>query len=446
MPHIVILGTCDTKLHELLYLRSQILACSREPSSTRVTLIDAGRSPVQHEHISVTQDTLTSQYAPPNSAKDTSSLPRGEVITHMIACATNYLRSAYDNGLKDSSKAIHGIISAGGTGNTSLASAVMRAVLPIGFPKFIVSTNASADVSPVVGETDIVMMPSIVDIAGDNELLRRILGNAAGAIVGMSEAYERSLATQSADESGGQRKKRVGLSMFGVTTPAVDRLRNYLESNFPISCYIFHMTGTGGRAMERLVSEGALDAVCDVTTTELCDHICGGVMDAGPHRLEAALKAGIPYIISLGALDMCNFGPKETVPERYRGRKLFEHNPTVTLMRTDVEESRRIGEFIVDKVKTFAKDPSKVQVVLPLGGVSIIATSGAPFHDADADDALFSAVRDGLRDSGVFVVGDERAINDEGFAVELGDRVVGLMGLSREQETKVGQADIEQRL
>lgn len=429
MPHILLLGTCDTKLHELLYLRSQILSSSRSPKDTTVTLIDAGRTPVDNEHITITQPTLTTQYAPPNSPQDLTTLPRGEVITHMIACTTNYLRAAYEAGLQDPSKALHGIVAAGGTGNTSLASAPMRAVLPIGFPKLIVSTNASADVSPVVGETDIVMMPSIVDIAGDNELLRRILGNAAGAIVGMAEAYERALAerAQEGGAGGEARKKRVGLSMFGVTTPAVEKIRAWLEANYPVSCYIFHMTGTGGRAIERLVSEGALDAVCDVTTTELCDHFCGGVMDAGPHRLEAALKAGIPYVISLGALDMCNFGPKETVPEKYRDRKLFEHNPTVTLMRTNVEESKKIGQFIVEQIKTFAKDKSKVQVVLPLGGVSVIATPDGPFHDAEADEALFSTVREGLKDSGVMVTEDKRAINDEGFAVDLAKKTVDLM-------------------
>jgi uncharacterized protein (UPF0261 family) len=272
------------------------------------------------------------------------------------------------------------------------------------------------------------MMPSIVDIAGNNELLNRILSNAAGAIVGMSRAYEQSLSSPSGEASG-SRKKRVGLSMFGVTTPAVDRIRLYLERNHPISCYIFHQTGAGGKAMERLVDEGGLDAVCDVTTTELCDHICGGVMDSGPNRLEAALKAGIPYIISCGALDMCNFGPKSTVPEKYKERKLFEHNPTVTLMRTNVDESKKIGEFIVDKVKSFTKDKSKVQVVLPLGGVSIIATPEAPFYDADCDAALFRALREGLKDSGVEVVEDERAINEEGFAVDMAKRLVRMMGL-----------------
>lgn len=305
---IVIIGTCDTKLEELLYLRSQIL----ELADAKVILVDAGRSPVKNEAISISQEELTSKYAPKEGQKDVGSLPRGEVINYMIACASNWLRETYQNGVKDSKAALHGIVTAGGTGNTSLASGVMRAVLPIGFPKLIVSTNASADVSHVVGETDICMMPSIVDIAGSNDLLKRILSNAAGAIVGMSQAYERYLAGGGAI-SNAKERKRVGLSMFGVTTPAVNTIREYLEGNFPIECYIFHQTGTGGKAMERLVAEGGLDAVCDITTTELCDHYCGGVMDSGPHRLEAALTAGIPYVISCGALDMCNFGPKVTV-------------------------------------------------------------------------------------------------------------------------------------
>ena len=427
MPtHIIVLGTCDTKLQELLYLRSQILESASD--ECKVTLVDAGRSPVQHDAITVTQDTLTSKYAPKEGSKDVASLPRGEVISYMISCAANWLREAYQRSLDNSSFAIHGIVSAGGTGNTSLASAIMRAVLPIGFPKLIVSTNASSDVSSIVGETDITMMPSIVDIAGSNELLKRILSNAAGAIVGMSQVYERSLASKG-NNSGVQQKKRVGLSMFGVTTPAVDKIRQYLEDNYPIECFVFHQTGTGGKAMERLVAQGGLDAVCDLTTTELCDHQCGGVMDSGPHRLEASLKAGIPYVISCGALDMCNFAAMPTVPERYHNRNLFEHNPTVTLMRTDPEESKAIGNFIVDKVKTYTKDKDKVQVILPLGGVSIIATPGAPFYDAEADEALFSTIRSGLEGSGVTVVEDERPINDEGFAVDVAERLIEMMHL-----------------
>lgn len=179
----------------------------------------------------------------------------------------------------------------------------------------------------------------------------------------------------------------------------------------------------------RLVREGGLDAVCDITTTELCDHQCGGVMDSGPNRLEAALQRGIPYVVSCGALDMCNFGPKVTVPEKYQDRKLYVHNPSVTLMRTNPEESKAIGNFMVDKIKTHTKDKNMVQVILPLGGVSIIATPDAPFYDKDSDEALFSTIRDGLRDSGVELVEDERDINDEGFATDAAKRLVKLMQL-----------------
>ena len=430
MPHIVLLGTCDTKLEELLYLRSRILE-SGGGNDCKITLIDAGRSPVQHEAISFTQDTLVSKYASKEEGvKDLASLPRGDVINYMIACATNCLREAYQNGLKGQSEAIHAIIAAGGTGNTALASGVMRAVLPIGLPKLIVSTNASADVSPVVGETDITMMPSIVDIAGSNALLERILANAAGAVVGMARAYERSLLKgDKAAVSEGKERKRIALSMFGVTTPCVDKVRQYLEENYPVECFVFHQTGAGGKAMERLVQEGGLDAVCDITTTELCDHHCGGVMDSGPHRLEAPLKARIPHLISCGALDMCNFGPRATVPERYQSRNLFEHNPTVTLMRTNAEECKAIGDSMVEKIKTCTKNDNNVQVVLPLGGVSMIATPGGPFHDAEADEALFSTLKDGLKGSGVTVVEDQRPINDEGFAVDIAKRLVNMMQL-----------------
>lgn len=426
MPHIVILGTCDTKLQELLYLRSQILENGGE--GTRVTLIDVGRGAVSHEDITVTQETLTSKYAPKEASRDVTSLSRGDVIKYMIVCATACLKQLYQDGIDDPKHSIHGVINAGGTGGTSLASAVMREVLPIGLPKLIVSTNASGDVGPVVGETDITMMYSVCDVAGLNYLLRRILSNAAGAIVGMAKSYERSLAG-AVSQNRKEQKKRVGLTMFGVTTPCVDKVRQYLESNYPIETLVFHCTGAGGRAMERLVDEGVLEAVLDVTTTEICDQICGGVMDAGPHRLESALKAGIPYIVSIGATDMVNFGPRATVPPKYEHRKLYEHNPTVTLMRTSPDECKAIGNFLVEKVKGFTKDKSKVQVVLPLGGVSMIATPGGPFHDVEADRAILSTIRDGLEGFDVTVIEDKRAINDDDFAVDLAKRLVRLMNL-----------------
>jgi len=425
MPHIIILGTCDTKLQELLYLRSQVL---ESDASSKVSLIDAGRSPVKHEHITITQDILISKYASAET-KDPADLPRGEVIKYMIACATKCVTELYKAGLEDPKREIHGIISAGGTGGTSLVSAVMREVFPVGFPKLMVSTAASGDTGPIVGETDITMMYSVVDIAGTNVLLKRILCNAAGAITGMARAYERSLAEESQQSGHGAQRKRLGVTMFGVTTPCVDNVRTFLEENYPIECFVFHCTGHGGKAMERLVEEGKLDAVLDLTTTEICDHLMGGNMSAGPHRLEAALKAGMPNVISLGATDMVNFGPRGTVPERYQSRKLFEHNPVVTLMRTSPEESKAIGVFIVEKIRTYAKAPEMVQVVLPKGGVSMIATPDAPFYDADSDKAIFEAVETGLKDSNIQVYADDRAINDEGFAVDVAKRMAALMGL-----------------
>jgi len=423
MPHIIVLGTCDTKLQELQYLRSQIL---RENGDVRVTLIDAGRYPTKDATITIAQDELTSTYAP-SQKQQAADLPRGEMIKYMIECSTNCVGELYQAGLEDSSKAIHGIVSAGGTGGTSLVSAVMRKVFPIGFPKLLVSTSASGDTGPVVGETDITMMYSVVDISGTNGLLKRILSNAAGAITGMAQAYERSLSE--AREDGEKPRQRLGLTMFGVTTPCVDKVRTYLEAKYPIECFVFHCTGHGGKAMERLVEEGKLDAVLDLTTTEICDELMGGNMSAGPHRLEAALKAGIPTIISLGATDMVNFGPRATVPEKFESRQLFEHNPVVTLMRTSPEECKSIGEFIVEKVKKYAQVPGKVQVVLPTGGVSIISTPGAPFYDAKADNALFEAIEGGLKDSGVLVSIDQRAINDKGFAVDVARRMAQLLGL-----------------
>ena len=423
MPHIVILGTCDTKLQELQYLRSQIL---RDNGDVRVTLIDAGRSPTKDETITIAQDELTSTYAP-SEKQEAADLPRGDMIKYMIVCSTICVRELYQAGLKDPSKSIHGIVSAGGTGGTSLVSAVMREVFPIGFPKLMVSTSASGDTGPVVGETDITMMYSVVDISGTNSLLKRILSNAAGAITGMARAYEQSLCeAHNEDEVP---RKRLGLTMFGVTTPCVDKVRTYLEAKYPIECFVFHCTGHGGKAMERLVQEGRLDAVLDLTTTEICDELMGGNMSAGPHRLEAPLKAGIPTIISVGATDMVNFGPRATVPEEFESRQLFEHNPVVTLMRTSPEECKSIGEFIVEKVKKHAQVPSRVQIVLPKGGVSIIATPGAPFYDAKADKALFEAIESGLEDSDVLVSIDERAINEEGFAVDVAQRMAELMGL-----------------
>jgi uncharacterized protein (UPF0261 family) len=412
MANLVLLGTCDTKLDEILYLRDEIL----RNKSVQVTLIDVGRREVQHNAIDIRTSELLEQYG---NGQSTTDLPRNEVIRLMAECATKAVKELYAVGN------MHGIAAAGGSGGTSLTASVMRDALPIGFPKLIVSTIASGDTGPIVGETDITLMYSVVDVAGLNGVLRNILGNAAAAISGMALSYTLRRESQPASLA----KKRVGITMFGVTTPAVDTIRKHLESNYDIECYVFHATGHGGKAMERLVREEGLDAVLDLTTTEICDLHTGGNMSASPDRLEASLIRGLPNIISLGATDMSNFGPISTVPEKYKDRKLYEHNPVVTLMRSSKEECKQVGEFIVKKLKEYAKNPEMVEVWLPLGGVSMIATPGGPFEDADADEVLFQTVTNGLSSTEIRVVSDKRAINDPGFARDIAEALARKMGL-----------------
>ncbi|KAK0656197.1 hypothetical protein B0T16DRAFT_31225 [Cercophora newfieldiana] len=420
MATVALVGTCDTKLEELLFLRSQIL----QHEGLQVLMIDVGRNPVSHEAITITQPELISEYRGDDTTLGPSTLPRGDLIKFMSSCATKAIQSLFSAGL------IHGIISAGGSGGTSLAATAMRSALPIGFPKLIVSTVASGNTGPYVGEADIAMLYSVVDIAGLNSVLREVLSNAAASIAAAAQGYalRHSQSAVQPDETE-KKKKRIGITMFGVTTPAVDAIRRYLPQD-KYETLVFHATGHGGRAMERLIREGAIDAVIDLTTTEICDLIVpGGVMSAGPGRLSAAAEAGIPCLVSLGATDMVNFGPKETVPERYAGRKLYVHNPAVTLMRVDIEEARKVGEFIAGKLKG-SKEPRMVQMWIPRGGVSVISKAGGIFEDKKADEVLFETIREGLKGSVVRVVDDERDINDEEFARDIAGALDDLVGKS----------------
>ncbi|KAI4252245.1 MAG: hypothetical protein L6R42_008046 [Xanthoria sp. 1 TBL-2021] len=353
----------------------------------------------------------------------------------MTECATACLEDLH------SKNSIHGVISVGGSSGTSLTSAAMRRGLPFLIPKFIVSTMASGDTAPFVGESDITLMYSIVDIAGSNSILNGVLDNAAGGIVGMARAYqkrqirspksENSTANNpKANQEKSKNKTKIGITMFGVTTPCCDQIRTHLTSHHPSTeIYIFHATGHGGRAMERLISSGNLDAIIDLTTSEITDEIVGGILSAGPHRLEAGLKAGIPYIISVGACEMANFGPRNTVPQRFEadGRKIYKHNEAVTLVRADADESRRIGEFIAKKVRGFCERCEMVNVVLPVGGISPLSVQGGDFEDKEADEALFASIEEGLRGTGVSVLRDGRVVNDQGFAVGLAERLMGLV-------------------
>jgi uncharacterized protein (UPF0261 family) len=287
--------------------------------------------------------------------------------------------------------------------------------LPVGVPKLIVSTVASGDTSAYVGVKDIVMMPSIVDISGINRLSSKILANAAGAIAGMVKVEQRSVRSE---------KPLIAATMFGVTTPCVTKAREVLEAA-GYEVLVFHAVGTGGRAMEELIRAGFIAGVLDMTTTELADELAGGVLSAGPHRLEAAGEAGIPQVVSAGALDMVNFGAPETVPARYKDRKFYRHNPLVTLMRTTPEENAELGRIIATKLSA-ASGPT--WFMIPKKGVSSIDTEGKPFHDPAADAALFDAFKSHVG-SNVTVVDVDTDINDPAFAVAaatiLLDRMAG---------------------
>jgi uncharacterized protein (UPF0261 family) len=271
---------------------------------------------------------------------------------------------------------VAGVIGIGGGGGTSIICAGMR-ILPIGVPKLMVSTLASGDTSAYLDVSDITMMPSVTDIAGLNRISRAVLANAAAAIAGMARAP----APEAAD------KPAVGLTMFGVTTTGVTQVVEQLKADY--DCMVFHATGTGGRAMEKLAGSGMLVGFVDVTTTEICDLLFDGVLSAGPDRLGAVARTRLPYVGSVGALDMVNFRALDTVPERYRSRKLYRHNPQVTLMRTTAEENRLVGEWIGERLN---RCEGAVRLLLPEGGVSALDAPGMAFHDPEADAALFEAL------------------------------------------------------
>jgi uncharacterized protein (UPF0261 family)/ABC-type branched-subunit amino acid transport system ATPase component len=381
-------GTFDTKGRELFFLRQCL-----EKLGLRVVTVD----------LSTSGKTSTASVHPrevarhhPQGESAVFSGDRGGAVTAMAAAFEAFVRTRRDLG---------GIISAGGSGGTTLATAGMRA-LPIGCPKVMVSTMASGDTRPYVGPSDICMMYSVTDVQGINRISERVLANAAHALAGMIAHPVAESATT---------KPALGLTMFGVTTPCVQAVTKLLGDEY--DCLVFHATGVGGQSMEKLADSGLLAGVIDVSTTEVADEIGGGVLSAGPTRMDAFARHAIPYVGSCGALDMVNFGAWDSVPERFKGRKLYKHNPTVTLMRTTVDENRRIGEFIAAKLNAMR---GPVRFLIPEGGVSAIDKPGQPFHDPAADAALFGAIEQGFRASG-----DKRLLrvphhlNDEAFAAAL---------------------------
>ena len=411
MATVVLLGTLDTKGREYDFVRARL----RE-HDVDVLLVDVGilGEPLAEPDVSRAE---VARAAGMDVRALAAAGDRGAAVATMARGAAEVVTELHAEGRLD---AVAGL---GGSGGSAIVAHAMRD-LPVGVPKLLVSTLASGDTRPYVGAVDVTMMYSVVDIAGLNRVSERILGNAAAAVAGMAKTR--------VEPSAGARPL-VGATMFGVTTPCVTRARERLEE-LGYEVLVFHATGTGGQSMEALVKGGFIAACLDVTTTELADELVGGVLSAGPERLGAAGEAGIPQVVSLGALDMVNFGPRETVPERFRGRLFYEHNPTVTLMRTTAEECAELGRTIARKLNA-AKGP--VALFVPLRGVSLIATEGQVFHDREADEALFSALRENLSPS-VEVRELDTDVNDPEFAEAMADRLHELYRAhAREREAAV---------
>lgn len=386
---VVLAGALDTKGEEYAYVKRLL-----EAQGVATLTVDYGILGPPGYAPDIPRETVLAA-----GGGDLAQLASGQHKDQAMAAAAaglaQVVRRLYDEGQLD------GILAMGGTGGTSVATAAMRG-LPVGVPKVMVSTVGGGDVSAFSGGKDIVFVPSIVDVAGLNRISRAIFANAAGAMAGMVQVE----APPAQEE-----KPLVSASMFGNTTAAVDRARHGLEAA-GYEVLVFHATGAGGRTMEGLIADGYIAASLDITTTELADHVCGGVFSAGAERGQAASRAGIPAVLAPGCVDMANFGSPDTVPEQYRSRTLYAWNPNVTLLRTNVAENRRIGELLA-QAANMARGP--VAVLLPLRGVSMLDSPGGRFWDPEADAACYEAIKRNLR-PGIPVYELEHNINDPEFA------------------------------
>ena len=403
MPAVFLLATLDTKGREAAFVRDLLTSWG-----VAVTMVDVGglgspavRADVPRERIFELAGTTAEAV---RAAAD-----RGHAVTTAAEGAARLAREAYARG------ELSGILALGGSAGTTIGTAAMK-VLPLGVPKVMLSTLASGMVRQFVGDKDIFMLNSVVDIAGINRVSRPILSEAARAMAG--------LVTHPGPAPEPDDKPIVAATMFGVTTPCVERAREALE-RAGCEVLVFHATGNGGRAMESLIDEGLIAGVLDITTTELADELVGGFLTAGPERLTAAGRTGLPQVVSTGAVDMVNFYAADTVPAQFGGRVFYRHNPNVTLMRTTPEENVRIGDDIARKLSA-AKGP--VSVLLPARGVSAIDKEGQPFDDPAARRALHDAIRGGLH--GVEVTELDLHINDPEFGDAAARKLLVLMRLN----------------
>ena len=407
-PAVLVVGTLDTKGEELRFLRDLINA-----SGLRARLVDVSTSgkPLSAD-VSAQEVALNH----PRGGTVVFGPDRGASVTAMSEAFVKWLGRQGD---------VLGIISAGGSGGASLAAPGMRS-LPIGVPKVLVSSIASGDVGAYVGSCDITMMYSVTDVSGLNSISAQILANGAHALIGMVKARQEAAARPRETKHS---LPAVGLTMFGVTTPAVQRISAALRDDF--ECLVFHATGVGGRSMEKLVDSGLIAGVVDLTTTEVADMLMGGALPATDDRFGAMVRTRAPYVGSVGALDMVNFGPRQTVPERYRSRKLQVHNPQVTLMRTTAEENVRVGRWIGERLNQM---DGPVRFLLPELGISALDAPGQPFWDPEADAALFRALEQTVRQtSNRQIMRVRRHINEPEFAAAVVAAFRPLLGRAGER-------------
>ncbi|MDH4268044.1 MAG: Tm-1-like ATP-binding domain-containing protein [Deltaproteobacteria bacterium] len=397
--YILIIGTFDTKVEELNFIRDQISSRSQ-----KVRTLDAGILQPSPPFVDISNETVAA--AGGMSLQElVHQRDRGQAVAVMARGAAKVTRELFDQG------EILGIISLGGGGGTVIGTSAMRMV-PVGIPKVMVSSMASGNIRPYVGTSDITMMYSVVDISGLNRISKRILRNAAAAVCGMVDGREENVFTD---------RPLIATTMFGVTTPCVTEAKRILEEK-GFEVLVFHANGPGGMAMEQLIGEGQIQAVLDITTTELPDELLGGKGSAGPHRLEKAGEMGIPQVVVPGALDMVNYFP-DAVPPQFRDRLFYQHNPATSLMRTSVKENRQLGEIMARKLSR-AKGPTVVYI--PLGGVSAIDAPGQPFFDPEANRAFVEALKRNLP-SRILVMEKALHINNPSFARELAQALLKLL-------------------
>lgn len=403
MATIAVLGTLDSKGQEHVFVAELL-----KRKGFQTLLVDVGclAEPVIQADVAAAE---VAAFSGEDWRAVFARRDRGESVALMARAAPLFLAAAAAVGR------IQGVISLGGGGGTAIATAAMRA-LPVGFPKVMVTTLASGNTAPYVGTKDIVFIPAVVDVSGINRVSRIIFENAAGAIAGMVEAAE----ARKRDST--QERPLVVASMFGNTTVCVNKAKELLESA-GYEVLVFHATGTGGRAMENMIGTGLVSGVLDVTTTEWADELVGGILSAGPERLEAAGRERVPTIVTPGCLDMVNFGEPKSVPTKFAKRQFYFHNPQVTLMRTNPAECRKLGAVLASKVNAYA---GPVSVLLPLRAVSIISAKGQPFHEPKADQALFEAIREEL-DPRIPLIEMDVAINEPTFAEACASELLRLM-------------------